>query len=393
MDELGAVALAQLLSFGARVGAPEDQMSALFREGQALGERSASDHALARIASGYGIYLLYTTGERGEADPLLAEGVALADRTEDVGLRTVTRFFRQIELNGHDLPRALEVSAEALALCGDDAHVGADLLGYSPRMGLLASRATALSRAGRSAECPELIEEVDAFARANGDRLLEALAADAFSRLAWTLGDVELAVSHARRAVDLCERTENDALRVLCYCGLGRALVLAGAFEDAAVALGRSLELRRENRTYGQWESSTLANRACAELGRGRVEAALRDAADAVRMGALTGTFSEGDARLVSACVSLAAEGAPAAGRAAAELDAAEALLARSGGVGREPWVAEVRAALASVLGDEEARKQQLERAQRLHRERGAGRQADRARAQAELWLHFQNTS
>ena len=50
-----------------------------------------------------------------------------------------------------------------------------------------------------------------------------------------------------------------------------------------------------------------------------------------------------------------------------------------------------VGATLAAVVGDEEARKRQLERAQQLHAERGAPRHADRIRRHAELRLHFQS--
>ena len=391
VDELGAMAVAQILSFGGRVGAPEAQMSELFGEGEELARRSSSDHAMARIASGYGIYRFYTTGERGEADALLAEGVRLADRTDDVGLQTVCRFYHQLELVEEDLARALEVNAEGIALCGGDAGVGAEVLGYSPRMGLLAVRAPALCRVGRASEGRALVEEVRTFSREHDDPPLEALADQAAAEVAWSLGDAQGSVAGGLRAVDLSERTENDALRVLCYHRLGHALLLAERWDEAAAALTHSLELMRERRTYRQWESFSLAGRACAELGQGFPEAALRDSAEAVERGARTGVFAEAEARLTSACVSLCAEGAPAAARVAGEIDRADALFVRAAARGREPWLAEARSALAGLVGDTEAEKHQLERAQRLHRERGAPGHADRARRQAEVRFHFQH--
>jgi adenylate cyclase len=384
-DELGAIARAQILAYGARVGAPEDDMAALFEEGRELAERSASDAAMARIQAGYGIYRYYTTGERDEALLRLRESVSLADASGDAGLRTVCRFYLQLALSAHDVRAALSVNAEGFALCGDDAAVGAALLGYSPRIGFLATRPALLCRAGRLAECGAVIGEALAYARDHGDPLIESLAHGQACAVAWTRGESARAVASGRHAVEVSERVGNDALRILSYHGLGRSQVLAEQWRDAERTFEHGLELILEHRTYGQYRSSFLIGLACARLGQGRIAGAEEASRTALEVAERTGDFVEAEARLVRAHVRASA----GADRREVEIliDAATALFERSGAPGRSPWLAEARAMLAGLDGDDALRADRLAEAAALYRSAGAPAHAERI----PRWADFQH--
>jgi ATP/maltotriose-dependent transcriptional regulator MalT len=375
-DELGAIARAQILAYGARVGAPENDMAALFEEGRELAERSASDAAMARIQAGYGIYRYYTTGERDEALRRLRQSVSLADASGDAELRTVCRFYLQLALTAHDVRAALSINEEGFALCGDDAAVGAALLGYSPRIGFLATRPALLCRAGRLAECGTAIGEALAYARAHGDPLIESLAHGQACAVAWTRGESARAVASGQQAVEVSERVGNDALRILSYHGLGRSQILAEQWRDAERTFEHGLALILEHRTYSQYRSSFLIGLACAQLGQGRVAEAEEATRSAIEVGQRTGDFVEAEARLVRAHVRRCA----GATRVEVEalVDAAAALFERSGASGRSPWLAEARAMLVDLDGKNAEHAERLSEAAALFLSFGAPAHAER---------------
>jgi class 3 adenylate cyclase/tetratricopeptide (TPR) repeat protein len=387
-DELGAIARAQILAYGARVGAPEDEMRALYEEGRELAERSASDAAMARIQSGYGIYRYYTTGERDDALSRIRESVSLADASGDAELRTVCRFYLQLALSAHDVAAALDVNEEGFTLCGDDAAVGAALLGYSPRIGFLATRPALLCRAGRMSECGAAIGEALAHARTYGDPLIESLAHGQACAVAWTRGDASRAVASGQHAVEVSERVGNDALRILSYHQLGRAQVLAEQWQDAERTFDHGLELIIEHRTYAQYRSSFLSGLACARLGQGRIAAADEASRAAVETASLTGDFVEAEARLVRAhvrsCLGASAE------EVETLLDSAAALFERAGALGRAPWLSEARALVARLQGDAPRHSEWLRKASQRFRSDGASAQAERVARWSQFRINLQ---
>jgi len=384
-DELGAIARAQILAYGARVGAPEDQMEALFEEGRELALRSESDAAMARIQAGFGIYRYYTTGERDDALARIEQSVALADASDDPELRTVCRFYLQLALSAHDVRAALAVNEEGFALCGDDCAVGAALLGYSPRIGFLATRPALLCRAGRLAECGSALREAFAYAREQGDPLIESLAHAQACAVAWTRGQAEAAVASGLQSVEVSERVGNDALRILSYHGLGRSQVLAEQWRDAARTFTHGLALIDEHRTYGQYRSSFLAGLACARLGQGRYDDADDASRRAVDVAMRTGDFVEAEARLVRAHVRACAGGST--DEVEALLDAAETLFDRAGASGRRPWLIEARAMLARLSEADGGGEDRLAEVADAFRSAGAPAHADRV----ERWACFRN--
>ena len=80
------------MNFMARVGDPEDQAGALFRDAKELAMRSGDPHVLSQVLNGFGTLTMLAAGEVFEAlDPLL-ESVRLADATEDKALRAAVRW-------------------------------------------------------------------------------------------------------------------------------------------------------------------------------------------------------------------------------------------------------------------------------------------------------------
>src|SRR5262245_33862584 len=86
-----AAVRAQIMNHLARMGDPEDQAKALFREGKELATRSGDPHVLSQVLNGFGLRQFFA-GAIADALTPLRESVRRADETKDVGLRVAVRF-------------------------------------------------------------------------------------------------------------------------------------------------------------------------------------------------------------------------------------------------------------------------------------------------------------
>ena len=379
-DELGAIARSQMIFVGARVGAAEEEMKELFREGSELARRGGHDAALARLSSSYGTFLYLSTGVLEQALGNLLQGVEFADRTNDLGLRIFARLAAawSLGLGGH-LEQALALTAEGVELCGEDHEVGADLWGASPWLGHRACRAHALSRAGRFQEAQSLLEDVLQSAPAPSLNpiylaLVHVISAERFRML----GDHVNAVDHSRQALEHSEESGSQPLRIIGWVSLGGSLCLAERWDEALPVLEHGLSVMRDFRTYLSMESQYLAALARATLGCGDLERAQETARAAVRIGKGNGWLPECEAQLTLAHVLLQSADPPAANEVERALCRAMELIDLSGARSREPLVHEERAKLAHLVGDEATRESKLREAHRLYTEMGATGHAER---------------
>ena len=354
-DELGAIARAQILSFGARAPVAAD-MEAIFHDGVALARRSGHDALRARLLAAYGAYTFLSCCRFAPALAHLQEAVALADASGDVKTRLMTRFhLAQVStLAGHFEP-ALATAAATLPLCADW-DFGSDLVGYSPRFGLLYYQAMSLAFLGRFAPARAVAEELLSFARSRDDAFLVAAANIASAPLARLSGDVALALARSTRALELADQLGVAGLRILARLELGRTLVHAREPEAAVPVLEELTALIDETGITRAMAVPARAHLAesLAALGRIAAARACCDAAlDAVDgAGWLFGHV----AHVAHARILLATGELPAA---AAALDRAEEITQRSGARALEPTVLDERARLAHLAGDE-ARAEQL---------------------------------
>jgi len=365
-DELGALARAQILAFGARAGASGEDVEALFREGRGLAERSGNDRALALLHGGYGSYLYLTNGVWDVASSHLEESVRIADAVGERGVRILARFnLTHAAALGGRFARALAASDEALALCGGDWEVGARIIGYSTRVGLILYRCLALAWAGRADECAPLLDALMAFARERDDRFVDTLAHLAAVNVAEVTGDGRAAATHGRRALDSAEHVGLVGLRIIGHLGLGRGLLTAAEWRDAHAAFEGGLALIEASGIYRLAECEMRVGIARARRGLGDLPGALAAAERAARIGKRSTWHGEMHARLTLARILAEAEGAAAAESVAAALERVAHLIERSGARAVEPMLHEERALLARLTGDHAAADAWLESSRR----------------------------
>lgn len=201
--------------------------------------------------------------------------------------------------------------------------------------------------------------------------------------LALSLGEPLRAAADAERALDLARELDDRAQQALAFRSLGRAQLAAGRTREAAELFGRALPLARAVGD-GSNVAATLANLAETDLRRGRLETAREYAEAAVaRVEALRGRIALPGSRtsflaakqdyyelLIEILLRLHAE-RPAAGYAAAALEAAErsrarGLLDRLGEArsairqGIDPALLAREATLRRQLDEKESRRLQL---------------------------------
>jgi adenylate cyclase len=376
---LGVTARIQMLNLGWRLGASEDEATAIFAEGKALAERSGDLRWRARLA------LMYCSvrGLGGDLETWLNSGMEaarLADQTDDAGLKAACRV---PQITAHffagRLSEALLSTEEALAQTPDDPTLGADILGFSPHIFALCWRGATATAMGRHDEAEANLDRAVELARQQGEAEILGWAHTYYVWLARSTGRPGAALGHARRAVEIAERIGSPLSRVLAYGSLGEAHLLTEEWGEAAGVLDRALEIARETRAALLEEATLLVRLAEAYLGLGEDSRARATADEALAVARRRGTkLYECDAHLTRARVLLRTEGATASGDIQSALRQAQALVEETGGRSREPFIHVERANLARLTGDEATRERELREAHRLFTEMGASGHAER---------------
>jgi class 3 adenylate cyclase/tetratricopeptide (TPR) repeat protein len=373
-DELGALARAQLLTTGARIGSPEETMGELFREGEELARRSGNRHALARLLSAYGIYRLSTTGSAHGMLEKLEEAVALMDETDDVGWQIATRYNLAIVQLQRDPGASLHLCDEALERIGSDRHLGYDALGFPPLGAFQWLKSLLLAWMGRFHESERIAESLLALARENPDPAARATASRAAATGAVLRGEGTRALELARTALEAA-LSEGAILApvILAQQHLGDVHLLLESWDEALAAHERARALIREHGTTLQVEVLSLSSVALARLGRGEVEPALTAAEEAVSAAReRRDLLSEVWARLARAAIRARKCGPDARTGAEQDLERSSELIARCGIHAYEHRVLELRAELARAAGDGAERERLLREAHRRCVELGA---------------------
>jgi adenylate cyclase len=233
-----AAVRAQIMNHLARLGDPEDQATSLFREGRELSARSGDPHVISQVLNGFGELRTFAGAVAEALDPLV-ESVRRADETEDIGLRVAVRYGLT---DGHfmagQLREGLATAEDGLRLAQGDLELGADRIGFSPRLGISCWHGAALSLTGRPRHGEAELDRVIELARTSQQQLQPLYISHALHvHRCWITGDVASALAHAREAVQYAEQMGNPIGRVFAYCALGLANVLNRAWNDALQAL------------------------------------------------------------------------------------------------------------------------------------------------------------
>ena len=379
LAELGVAACVQILQLGWRLGMSEDAAADLLAEGKALAARSGEPRLLAELLASYG----GVRGLAGDAAGYVEYATAAArtaERTDDTALKVnvAIPLSYSLILVGR-LRDSAAVSEHVLRIAPDNLQMRSGFLNVDPCAYHLMSRAAIAVEMGELAAASQGVERALQLARKEGDMENVAWAHGWFVNLAYHTGEVAGALGHARQAVDIAEKVGSSVNRTLAYMALGMAHLVNGEWEAALHADEEALRIARESRAGLVWESALLTSISEAHLGRGDTARALAYAEEAVATARRCGTpLFEADALLARARALLQVEGERASAAIERDLAQAQAIVERTEGRCREPFILEARAELAQLAGDETARQRELGAAHRLFAAMGATGHAER---------------
>src|SRR5262245_14516533 len=371
--DLGTTACLWVLNLQWRVGLSEQEVAQAFAEGTALAKRSGDLVARTRLLETYGIAIALVAGRYREGLTHIEEALALVEKTGDLGRRVVLHqrrsYLHSVMGNPAETLRACE---RGMALAGGDIHVGAEWTGYTPYLLMMVVQGSSLMAIGRLAEASAVLERTERLALEHGDEEAVASARYFASDTAVRLGDIEAALRHATRAVEVGERIASTFFRAFGSSTLATALAEAGEWDEAIAVAERELDVLRQQNRVVFLELLLVAALARARLGAGDHGRARAAAAEAL---ALCGRFPEPRffgvvASTAAAHVLLRTDGASEEGLGA--LAQAEALAAAIPDRFFEASLRLERAELARLRGDESDRKRLLFEAERLFTEMGA---------------------
>jgi len=245
--------------------------------------------------------------------------------------------------------------------------------GLSPYGLLLVQRGLALTYTGHPADGARSIERAIELGRRRGERELVAFASLCRVVPCGVMEEPEQAFAHAQRALEAAESSANTFLRALSRSAIGQAHIASGRWPEAIESLTDLVAAIRAGRAAPLVEMDSIALLAEAQLGTRDLAAARATAETALAIARqFHRPLAELRAQLVRARVLTASAEGDAIGSARAALDAATALVDRTGAVVFTPFLGVARAELAARMGDDRTRDRELREAERLFTAMGA---------------------
>jgi tetratricopeptide (TPR) repeat protein len=192
-------------------------------------------------------------------------------------------------------------------------------------------------------------------------------------------GNIATALTSARQAVEVAERSGASFFLSIALAWLGDALRLERHYEEALEVYQRTLDLIHAKRVAFQWRPVVIAGQAQIHSALGEHERAIAQARAALEEALPGGNrFGESVARVALARVLLAAGEQELQEEIEQCLDLGEGLCRETGMRIHHPPLLEVRAALAERRGDAQEARRILREAHRLYTEMGATGHAER---------------
>jgi adenylate cyclase len=380
-NALALQACQRILALGWRMAGSEAEAAAVYAEGRTLAEQSGDLRELALLLGRYSQVSVNVSGSARPGISYAEEAARLAESCDDPALRAVIATFPVFAYSVSGDGRAIvEWSERALAEAGTGDVLDREMLGYGARAAMLQMRAIGLTHLGRLEESEAQLREAERSAEESGELELLSWLGNAWAELADARGSGERVLERAQRSVEIAERLDIEASRVIAYSGLGIAHLLAGRAGAAREVLRESVVRARDRFTVWSMSTQTLARLAEAHLALGEHGDALATAREAIAVISDRGCdFFEANAQLALARVLLATDGgAQARAEIESALERAERLVAASGARVFAPRILELRGRLAAALGDAAASGRDLRRALDVYREIGATGHAER---------------
>jgi class 3 adenylate cyclase len=381
--ELGANACFRVLSLGFRLGLPEPEAQAVFREGLDWAGRTDDPLWAARL---YQAMSVFESGNNRFDAGLRhgAEWERIARSLPDAERRACALWPTLAPLIGKGDLATLRINCQQqLAWTAEHPEWGMRDWGVSALADVLNNLAWVELREGTFERARALIERsIDVARRLSNET--EVWTAAVLGDLGFLAGDPDLARAAVEHGVRMSEPLGVLAHQ-MAHSRLGRQLLLEGRAAEAADVLEYAQSFSRDgNRTQEQFTAQVLAQARleAGEPGRARAmaEAVLDDCL------AIGNRLCAIDSALVLSAALRAEMGLAAAARIDDALATADRLIAETGACNMTPFVLVERAALSALRGDARQEKAHLRRAHEAFSRMGAtGRARETAAALAKL--------
>ena len=384
---LNLLACGRLMQLSWQLGAPADEIDALFAEGKALAERIPDPHPRTLLQFGYAGYVGLS---RGDVTHLVSEGremLRLAEASADPVYRLTARaaLGNALAIAGNPA-ESLELLEQCIAERPEDPSTGREIIGASPWIYGMVSRFWALALLGRLDEAHEAIRQGIELAREH-ESLFDLSLGLALRVIygEWS-GDTDTTLADARECLEIAERHGAGYFVMLALSSLGDAFRLERRYLEALEAYQRTLDLIRAKLVGVQWRPHVLSAQALAHSALEEHAKAIAHARSALEE-SVTGGNQRGEdfALLTLARVLLATGDTGLHDEVERTVERAEALCAKTGMRVHRPCLLEVRAALAEARGSSEQARQGLREAHHLYTEMGARGHAGRLARELDL--------
>src|SRR5262244_1931286 len=379
-SSLALQACDQILSLGWRMGGSEDEAGAAFAEGRALVESLGDRPALALLVARYGLIRFSVSGSGGDYAHYGEEAAVLARESGDPALRAA---IASLSAYGHfhagEGRAALEWSARVLEEVGSDNMLGKEFVGYSPRAGALHVSAQALLFLGRLTEAWDQVRAAERVAEESRELEVFTWMQITWAMLEHACGRPESGLDHGRRSLEIAEKLDNEASRMVAYAALGSANLVEGQPAAARDAFRESATIGRDRRVVRALLPLVLAGLAEAHLALGEPGEAVATARQGIDLGSAGGClYNEALAQLALAAALLATDGVVRRAEIESALERAEQLVTSIEGSALSPRIVELRGRLAAAVGNAPSSDRTLREALDLYRAIGAIGHAER---------------
>ena len=353
-DALGRDAGLQLLTSGARVGAPAEEMAAVFAEAREYARRAGDELAEAELHATHAWQrMLSEAASFDEAGSELEAACERIERGGDIELRILALYYLYTRylLSSH-FREGLEVVERALGLARNAGELSFVRFPDGAEGQLLSSKAVCLQFLGRLPEARRVMADLAAAVERTGSALGRLFLHQLSAMIGVSSGDAVEALRHASLMLELV--AEQGLLAGSAHALMGQAHLLAGNLDSAASCCERALRLA------SLMSGQSLICLAEIELRRGDFDAAL------ARLSEPRGGLAMRSAQCLAALAILRRDGAAARPAVEQRLAEAEALIARNGGSNIAPQLHAARAELARACGDAAGFERQRSEALRL---------------------------
>lgn len=349
--DYGVAAAEGVMQACSRLSRSVEEVETVFSWGRDLAERFGDKRGLAHLQAAYGIHL----NLRGRVERSLdyyAKASALLEDIDDYPMLLTLvgrRAYSNLLLG--NLNEALCLAERAAELVGGEQRD--ERIPQSDYIFMRGLRALPLTYLGDLNRAASIIDENIAQAQACGEiGTLNSMRGFAVTN-AWFLGDAQRAMRAALAQLEFSERVGSPALRVLAYDSLGIGYLLSEQWEESVRALETSLAVSRDSGAMTQAQALVLSNMAEAYRGIGDSKKALQFAREAVDVAEQHQTAMHAcRANLFLGRVLVRGDCEVAREEAAAPLERALAIVARTGAKAYEPFVRVELAELEARRGD-----------------------------------------